>query len=372
MNCGDCIRFKNYDTGSQIWLGHCSFKGKNVSMPDPGCEGYVDEEILDVYERLFINRRDTYAVQQRDGSYRRVEGWLTKPVLKRHLAGEITVGAYQINPRNNSVLWLCSDVDPEHVEKPKEATINIYRECASRFYEKATLIESSRWPDPSFHLWCFFWPVPFLAKAARWLGKKILEHSGVVVELFPKQDEVNPSDFGNQMKLPLGFHREKRKWSLFLNPENLEPLQSTCLKDVEGCSFSEKDTKIILQNAEKEASNIQSKLAPSSRSYKGKRKVRPCFFETLLNRVDIPHKMRLAIAIEYLAAGYTVDQITVLFEGQEDFDEEKTRYQINHAKERAYQPRKCSTIQELGFCIGNTCSIFHRRRRQFEKKVDAL
>ena len=370
MNCGDCIRFKTY--GSQPWLAHCKFKGKSIVVSDLACENYVGNKILDVYEQLFVNRRDTYAIQQEDGSYRRVEGWLIKPVLENHLAGEITIGSYQINPRDNSVSWLCFDVDPEHVEKPRETTLNIYGECASRFYERAILIENSRWPDPSFHVWVFFWPVVFPAKAARWLGKKILEHSSVVVELFPKQDEVGANDFGNLMKLPLGFHRKEMKWSLFLNPKNLEPLESTCLNRVEGCSFSERDTKTILQKTEKEASSVQFKLATSSRSPKGRRGIRKCFSEALLNRVDIPHEMRLTIAIEYLAAGCPVDQITLLFEDQEDFDEKKTRYQINHAKEKGYQPRKCSTIQELGFCIGNACSIFRRRHRQFEKKVEML
>jgi len=189
--CDSCLRFQSFHA-ENTWLATCRSQNKNVSLPDPACEHYADEKLLDVLERLFINRWDTYATQKEDGQYVRVDEPLTK-VLRRHIAGEITVGAYQINPGNNMVKWLVFDVDPEHVGDPKQVASSLLRECASRFHELAVLLEASRHPDPSFHIWVFFEPeIP--AKAARWLGRKILENIGIVVELFPKQDTVNLGD----------------------------------------------------------------------------------------------------------------------------------------------------------------------------------
>jgi len=334
-------------------------------MPDPPCQFYVDKENVLLIDKLFAHRRDTYAVQQEDGSYIRLEEPLTVDVLRRHLAGDITVGTYQINPVDNTVKWICFDVDPEHVKDPQQVTVALYNESCRRFSRRTVLLEASRWPDPSFHIWVFFEP-EFPAKAARWLGHKILEYTGVIVELFPKQAEVNPGDFGNLMKLPGGFHRETKKWSTFLMGD-LTPIGTKVLNETEGCTFSERDIERILKLADKETSSVQIKLGVARYAAgKGTRKVRPCFREALKDHT-LSHDMRLALAIEYLVSGYDVDKVTALFQSQEDFDERKTRYQVEHALNQGYQPRRCSTIQALGFCVGEACPVFRRRRRRFER-----
>jgi DNA primase large subunit len=50
-----------------------------------------------------------------------------------------------------------------------------------------------------------------------------------------------------------------------------------------------------------------------------------------------------------------------LFRGQSDFNEEKTRYFVEDAAKKGYKPFRCSTILELGFCLGEQCSL--RRRK---------
>ena len=365
---GSCLRFQSFHA-ENAWLATCRSQNKNVSLPDPACEHYADEELLDVLERLFINRWDTYATQRKDGQYVRVDEPLTREVLRRHLAGEITVGTYQINPSNNMVKWLVFDVDPEHVRDPKQVASTLLRECTSRFHELAVLLEASRHPDPSFHVWTFFEPeVP--AKAARWLGRKILENMGIVVELFPKQDTVNLGDFGNLVKLPLGFHRKEKKWSKFLNPATFEPIQANCLTDVVGCSFLEKDLQRIIDLAEKQR-GIQVKFSIATQTYKKKRRVRPCLSEALKSR-ELPHQARLAIAIEYLKTDFDVTEVVNLFGNQVDFDEKKTLYQVSHAKEKAYAPYKCVTIQNMGYCVGTACPIFRKQKQRFETMVNTL
>ena len=201
--------------------------------------------------RLWASRFDVYAEQQSNGSYLKVEESLTAEVIKRHLRQEITVGFYQLD-KNNMVKWLCWDLDPEKLDDPLLTAKTIINECISqpnpktpRFHKKALLLEASRYPDPSYHVWVFFEPLPVPAKVARWLGLKILEHANVnpkLVEVFPKQTKLTKDrPYGNLVKTPLGLHKVAHKWSHFLNLENLKPLSANCVFSVQGVSFSEAD-----------------------------------------------------------------------------------------------------------------------------------
>ena len=211
--------------------------------------------------RLFVNRVDCYAVQQPRGGYVRVGEPLTREILEAHLRGEKTVGSYQINPEDNTVKYLCFDLDPEKLEDPRETAERIIQVCFEkpdgrypRVWRRSLLLEASRYPDPSYHVWIFF-SVPFPAKAARWLGYRILELAELnpsKVEVFPKQDELTEErPFGNFVKLPLGFHRVEKKWSRFLDFETFEPLEPDILTEVVGISFSESDKKRMLELASK-------------------------------------------------------------------------------------------------------------------------
>jgi len=214
------------------------------------------KEVSLALEALFVNRRDSSAVQQADGEYFRVAKPLTLKVLEQHLKGEITVGAYQL-AADNTVKYLCFDLDPEKLADPMETAKTIIRECVDkpdpkkpRFYRKAVLLEASRHPDPSYHVWIFFQPLPIPAQVARWLGFKVLEHANInpkLVEVFPKQGELTESrPYGNFVKLPLGKHQAHDKWSRFLDFETFEPLTSSCLFEVQGDSFLESDIARIL------------------------------------------------------------------------------------------------------------------------------
>jgi DNA primase large subunit len=83
--------------------------------------------------------------------------------------------------------------------------------------------------------------------------------------------------------------------------------------------------------------------------------VRPC----ILAALDRPleggngHLMRLAVAREFLNAGYNVDEIIPLFKNQSDFKLEKTRYYVEHAAKNPTKPFTCRKIRELGYCLPN-------------------
>lgn len=226
------------------------------------------KELALALQDLFVNRHDNYAVQRRSGQYFRVEKPLTLEVLQEHLEGKVTVGAYQLNAES-MVKTLPFDLDPKSLEDPQATARKIIEECVNkpepkkpRFYREAVLLEASRYPDPSFHIWVLFQPVPIPAQVARWLGFKILEHANIspkCVEVFPKQDKLTDArPFGNFVKLPLGKHQEHNKWSRFLDLETFEPISSNCLFEVQGMSFLNPDISRILGFSRK--THVQAKL----------------------------------------------------------------------------------------------------------------
>jgi len=222
--------------------------------------------LVNEFLRLFVARKDCYAVQT-SRRYVRVQEPLTKDVLEAHLQGKLTVGTYQLNPKDNTVKNLCFDLDPEKLENPEEVAEKIIRVCFEkpkgehpRIWKHSLLLEASRYPDPSFHIWVFFL-LPFPAKAARWLGYRILELADLnprLIEVFPKQDFLTKErPYGNLIKLPLGKHQVAKKWSYFLNPETFEPLEPEILTEVSGISFSVAETEKILELASSERKTVQ-------------------------------------------------------------------------------------------------------------------
>lgn len=184
----------------------------------------------------FVNRSDTYGVQHKDNSYRRTDKALTEDVILQHLTGKITIGTYQLDPTNNYVKWACFDIDPERIPEPKKVAANICEHASRIFGDKAVLLEASRFPDESYHVWCFF-EIPVPAYIAKYLGKRILEDCKLEkaeIELFPKQNELRKGGFGNLVKLPLGIHREHNRKSCFLEPETMKPISNEILHKIVG------------------------------------------------------------------------------------------------------------------------------------------
>jgi len=63
--------------------------------------------------------------------------------------------------------------------------------------------------------------------------------------------------------------------------------------------------------------------------------------------IHLTHNQRLAILFELLANGYDDDEIVDIFKNQEDFDEKKTRYFINHARNQGYRPFATERLKEI-------------------------
>jgi hypothetical protein len=177
------------------------------------------------YARWFVNRR-AYVLQSatrhsasgRHYYYRPSKRGGELPItprdIQRHLAGEITLGIYAINPRTQRVKWMAIDADYRNA---LEDLLKLQFELGQNGIQAA--LEQSR---RGGHLWIFF-EESVLAKHARiyirHLAKRLSVEvkgsgAGDGIELFPKQDAVDDGQFGNAIRGPLGVHRaaNRRYW----------------------------------------------------------------------------------------------------------------------------------------------------------------
>ncbi len=230
-------------------------------------------DILAILKTLFVNRTDCYCIQLKQG-YSKISEPLTDQILQQHLDGKTTVGSYQLDT-NNLIKWLCLDLDPEKLADPKETAKQILSILMQRIKDKegnetpriwpnCIILEASRYPDPSYHIWLLFL-IPVQAKAARWLGLRILEMANLnpkQIEVFPKQNELSPErPYGNFVKLPFGKHQVEGKWSRMLDLVTFEPLRIEELENKHGLSFSEADTARMEKMQTK--TNVQMSFAPN-------------------------------------------------------------------------------------------------------------
>ena len=131
--------------------------------------------------------------------------------LRRHLAGELTVGLYSINPKTQRSKWVAIDADYKNAI---EHLLKLQYELTQDGVEPA-LEKSNR----GGHLWIFF-EKPALARDCRVyiyhtalrLGLPI-KGAGLPegIEIFPRQDEIGPMNSATQSAHRSAFIGAQRK-----------------------------------------------------------------------------------------------------------------------------------------------------------------
>ncbi|MCK4458556.1 MAG: DNA primase large subunit PriL [Methanosarcinales archaeon] len=73
--------------------------------------------------------------------------------------------------------------------------------------------------------------------------------------------------------------------------------------------------------------------------------------------INLPHSARFAVTSFLLNIGMDVDGVVRMFGGSPDFDETRTRYQVEHIAGREYTTPDCGTLKTYGNCFGadNLC-----------------
>jgi DNA primase large subunit len=84
----------------------------------------------------------------------------------------------------------------------------------------------------------------------------------------------------------------------------------------------------------------------------------PCIAAILSNLrdgVNVPHTARFAVTAFLLNIGLTEDEIIEIYKNAPDFDEERTRYQVEHIAGNKgnvrYTAPSCDTMRTYGNCI---------------------
>lgn len=173
----------------------------------------ANPELLAQFVETFIARWDTYPYQLPDGSYTRavssrIDGSksyhpLTAVHIERHLKGQLTLGAYLLNP-DSVTRRIVFDDDSEH-------GLERLLELAQDFDLvgiPSQLERSSR----GGHLWLH--TPPLLGRDARRIGVHLLNERGLTtkdIELYPKQNFLHGEHVGSLIRLPLGRHLKTGK-----------------------------------------------------------------------------------------------------------------------------------------------------------------
>jgi DNA primase large subunit len=103
----------------------------------------------------------------------------------------------------------------------------------------------------------------------------------------------------------------------------------------------------------------------------------PCiraFLAAVAAGENLAHTARFALTTFLLAVGMTVDEVVGVFNTSPDFDEERTRYQVEHISGRggtAYKPPSCATMATYGNCPGEDrlCRWINHPLSYYERKV---
>lgn len=181
----------------------------------------LDQEILQIFADQFIPRWDSYPIQNSDGSYTGVK-WeaLTLAHVEKHIRGQITLGAYALNP-DSRARWICLDADEPH---EWDGLKNLAEGLGKK--RVPAYLEPSR---RGGHLWLFL--TPLSGRDVRRFGKQLLkEHNLETVELYPKQDELRTGP-GSLVRLPLGIHRKDGRRYHFVTTTG-EPLAPTIREQI--------------------------------------------------------------------------------------------------------------------------------------------
>src|SRR5882762_1004333 len=181
--------------------------------------GQANAEMTERYFALFVNRLAYTMQSHKPGTngkhyyYRPKHGHrLSLQTIREHLNGRCTIGVYALNPTTQRSKWVAIDADYENA---LEDLLKLQWELGQDGVEAA--LEKSR---RGAHLWIFT-DQPLLARhcrtyiynLARRLKVPVKGGSGLAegIEVFPRQDQLGPAEFGNAIRGPLGIHRAVKR-----------------------------------------------------------------------------------------------------------------------------------------------------------------
>ncbi|MDN5280639.1 MAG: hypothetical protein PWR01_4604 [Clostridiales bacterium] len=203
-----------------------------------------DKKFIEKFLEFFRGREGVHARQTefKKGKFGYLPAYedLNEYHVRKHLAGDATLGIYLVR-KNNTCTLMTIDID---INKPfldefksssktrkrlRKELFNTTRKILNTGSEIGVkfLVEFSGFKG--LHLWLisdFELPSRYWRQLGKWFTEQIDRLPREIhLEIFPKQDKVNENGLGNLVKLPLGVHKASNQRSLFLDERNFRPFQ---------------------------------------------------------------------------------------------------------------------------------------------------
>jgi len=184
---------------------------------------------------VFVGRTDAFGLYQRD-NWITIKEELTDKAIQLHLDHDVTIGVYPFYKDNGNwyCKWICIDID-DHEEPESEKIISklqpVAREVKKLIRQdfnvgfNSTMIEFT---GGGFHNWIFLEEHTKLEVAYQFgiaLKKTILKNLDIDIEVFPKQDQISENSFGNFVRLPFGYHQQRKYKSRILDKFDVDKIE---------------------------------------------------------------------------------------------------------------------------------------------------
>jgi len=199
---------------------------------------------------------------------------------------------------------------------------------------------------------------------------------------FKYVDLTSKNDLARLCRIPLSIHQVSGEKCILVD-RNLKPTKIRSINFYrtyglkrEHLISAVKRVKVKMEKKKKMLKKIREQQREEweiKHGYVGE--IRPCFLKRM-EEGEMCHQQRLALLIEAFYSGKrTEDELVELFRCFNDFNERITRTQVqwflkNLVKNGkcTVKPYRCSTIQEYGWCLGEECPTYRKRKRR-EKNV---
>lgn len=229
------VQLKEYSIGEKLSEKLWESK-KEIDQTVFNGLGY-DRDEINKFRSVFIQQDDDFnleVLKDEERHFFRQKKYISDEILKRHLAGEITIDACILNEQmQSSMLVLDIDVAKEFLLRfaSEPATISRYEEESHRYgiaVQKTAGdlgLKSYLENTGGFgrHLWLFF-NEKMENKNAALIGEKLIELSeeipeGITVEIFPSGRRVKTLGSVPMIKLPFGINVMTKKKSFFYSAD---------------------------------------------------------------------------------------------------------------------------------------------------------
>jgi len=268
----------------------------------------IDESIVLAYRTFFKGRTDVWGSVE--GNCNKTE--ITDKNYRLHLEGKVSMGCYMLQD-DGTTNFFAVDLDDPIAKKSggkqvDPATWDKAIKIRNVFTEIGLAMYIAESKSRGYHVYGFG-SVPLPAPLVRQVSAHVLEKLGIMAEIFPKQDKLDPKTlpYGNYINLP--YFGDKRMF--------VKQADHSFVELSEALAKIQRITPEDLAKTLKSLPKLKKDAPATTRKTpdKATKKHPPCVIE-LLKGVGqgVRDKAAFALARHYLDQGYTVDETINLLE----------------------------------------------------------